>query len=64
MIIMLLMTVVFVLPEPQSIQLHIDGKTDECSKGEDINFQFTGFGVVGKVRRGKVSSLLSDNSKR
>lgn len=35
--------------DPQSIELHIDGKTDQCSKGEDINFQFTGFGVVGKV---------------
>ena len=35
--------------EPQSVELHIDGQTDKCSKGEDINFQFTGFGVVGRV---------------
>ena len=35
--------------EPQSFDLVIDGKNDLCSKGEDINFQFTGFGVVGKV---------------
>ena len=27
----------------------IDGKTDKCSRSEDINFQFTGFGVVGQV---------------
>ncbi|ELT93278.1 hypothetical protein CAPTEDRAFT_179513 [Capitella teleta] len=35
--------------EPQSVELHIDGQNDLCSKGEDINFQFTGFGVIGKV---------------
>jgi hypothetical protein len=35
--------------EPQSVDLIIDGKTDKCSLQEDINFQFTGFGVVGKV---------------
>lgn len=35
--------------EPQSFSLNIDGKTDKCSLSEDINFQFTGFGVVGKV---------------
>ncbi|KAI0209330.1 Nodal modulator 2 [Lamellibrachia satsuma] len=35
--------------EPRSVDLHIDGKTDACSKSEDINFRFTGFGVIGKV---------------
>jgi hypothetical protein len=35
--------------EPQTVELSIDGKTDRCSLGEDINFVFTGFGVVGKV---------------
>ena len=37
------------LTEPESVDLLIDGQNDKCSKGEDINFQFTGFGVVGKV---------------
>ena len=31
------------------MELLIDGTNDRCSRGEDINFQFTGFGVVGKV---------------
>ncbi|XP_070547557.1 BOS complex subunit NOMO1-like [Ptychodera flava] len=35
--------------EPSSVDLTIDGKTDKCSKGEDINFQFTGFSIVGRV---------------
>lgn len=38
------------ISEPQSFSLNIDGKTDKCSLSEDINFQFTGFGVVGKVK--------------
>ena len=38
-----------VLEEPQTVELSINGKTDKCSSGEDINFQFTGFGIVGKV---------------
>lgn len=39
----------FLISEPQSLALNIDGKTDKCSRSEDVNFQFTGFGVVGKV---------------
>ncbi|KAL3886602.1 hypothetical protein ACJMK2_026586 [Sinanodonta woodiana] len=35
--------------EPESIEVHIDGTTDKCSLGEDINFVFTGFSVYGKV---------------
>ncbi|KAL5020566.1 hypothetical protein ScPMuIL_003458 [Solemya velum] len=35
--------------EPESIELHIDGTTDKCSLGQDINFHFTGFSVQGKV---------------
>lgn len=35
--------------DPVSVDLHIDGETDKCSRGEDINFQFTGFTVVGNV---------------
>ena len=39
----------FMIAEPESLALNIDGKTDKCSRSEDVNFQFTGFGVVGKV---------------
>ena len=36
--------------EPTSVELNIDGTTDQCSRGEDVNFQFTGFGLIGTVR--------------
>ncbi|XP_032896163.1 nodal modulator 1-like [Amblyraja radiata] len=35
--------------EPTNVDLHIDGMNDICTKGEDINFMFTGFSVSGKV---------------
>lgn len=35
--------------EPTNVDLHIDGVNDICTKGEDINFMFTGFSVSGKV---------------
>jgi len=35
--------------EPKEIDLVIDGKTDACSKGEDLNFKFSGFTLNGKV---------------
>ncbi|XP_064415226.1 BOS complex subunit NOMO3 isoform X2 [Latimeria chalumnae] len=35
--------------EPTSVDLHVDGINDICTKGEDINFVFTGFTVNGKV---------------
>ncbi|XP_028401177.1 nodal modulator 1-like [Dendronephthya gigantea] len=35
--------------DPLSVDLHIDGTTDKCTKGEDINFIFTGFTMSGKV---------------
>ncbi|RXM33768.1 Nodal modulator 1 [Acipenser ruthenus] len=35
--------------EPTSVDLHVDGVTDICTKGEDINFVFTGFSVSGTV---------------
>jgi hypothetical protein len=38
--------------EPESIEMHVDGSTDKCSLGEDINFRFTGFSVDGKVLTG------------
>ncbi|MGH0131955.1 UNVERIFIED_CONTAM: hypothetical protein FKN15_008615 [Acipenser sinensis] len=33
--------------DPTSVDLHVDGVTDICTKGEDINFVFTGFSVSG-----------------
>ncbi|XP_053372624.1 nodal modulator 2-like [Mercenaria mercenaria] len=42
--------------EPESVELHVDGEKDKCSLGEDINFVFTGFSLVGKViSKGQVS---------
>ncbi|XP_036381795.1 nodal modulator 1 [Megalops cyprinoides] len=35
--------------ETTSVDLHVDGLTDICTKGEDINFVFTGFSVSGTV---------------
>ncbi|ESO93836.1 hypothetical protein LOTGIDRAFT_104485 [Lottia gigantea] len=35
--------------EPTSVELKVDGINDQCSKGEDINFLFTGFSVLGQV---------------
>uniref|UniRef100_A0A3Q3IUZ5 Prealbumin-like fold domain-containing protein n=1 Tax=Monopterus albus TaxID=43700 RepID=A0A3Q3IUZ5_MONAL len=35
--------------EPTSVDLHVDGVTDICTKEEDINFVFTGFSVSGAV---------------
>ncbi|XP_053550913.1 nodal modulator 3 [Bombina bombina] len=35
--------------EPTSVPLHVDGVNDICTKGEDVNFVFTGFSVTGKV---------------
>jgi len=34
---------------PTEIDLAIDGSTDPCSKGEDLNFKFTGFTLRGLV---------------
>lgn len=38
------------LLEPTSVDIHVDGINDICTKGGDINFVFTGFSVNGKVR--------------
>ncbi|KAM9314632.1 BOS complex subunit NOMO1 [Pholidichthys leucotaenia] len=35
--------------EPTSVDLHVDGVNDICTKEEDINFVFTGFSVSGMV---------------
>uniref|UniRef100_A0A673NG20 Nodal modulator 1-like n=1 Tax=Sinocyclocheilus rhinocerous TaxID=307959 RepID=A0A673NG20_9TELE len=35
--------------EPTTVELHVDGITDICTKEQDINFVFTGFSVLGTV---------------
>ncbi|MXQ90050.1 hypothetical protein E5288_WYG014065 [Bos mutus] len=35
--------------EPTTVELYVDGVSDICTKGGDINFVFTGFSVNGKV---------------
>lgn len=38
--------------EPTNVELYVDGVSDICTKGGDINFVFTGFSVNGKVGEG------------
>ncbi|KAJ9574412.1 hypothetical protein L9F63_025943, partial [Diploptera punctata] len=40
--------------EPKEVNLVVDGSTDKCSQGKDINFVFKGFAVTGKVAPGSV----------
>lgn len=35
--------------EPDQFEINFDGKTDLCSLGKDINFNFKGFGITGRV---------------
>ncbi|ROL54793.1 Nodal modulator 1 [Anabarilius grahami] len=35
--------------KPTTVDLHVDGITDICTKEQDINFVFTGFSVMGTV---------------
>ncbi|RNA38965.1 nodal modulator 1-like [Brachionus plicatilis] len=35
--------------EPEKVSVTIDGENDPCSRNEDINFFFKGFGLSGKV---------------
>lgn len=35
--------------EPSQADLNVDGATDPCSTGQDINFAFNGFGITGRV---------------
>lgn len=34
---------------PDSVELSVDGVSDRCSRGEDINFVFAGFALAGRV---------------
>ena len=36
--------------EPSEVTLTVDGETDMCSQGQDVDFSFLGFGVTGQVR--------------
>ncbi|CAN2390507.1 carbohydrate binding, partial [Pristimantis euphronides] len=49
--------------EPPSVHLHVDGVSDICTKGEDVNFVFTGFSVTGKVRTMSPIVLLAFTSR-
>ncbi len=35
--------------EPNQVSINVDGLSDPCSKNEDINFHFKGFGLSGRV---------------
>ncbi|KAI1296508.1 Nodal modulator 1 [Halotydeus destructor] len=35
--------------EPNEVTIKIDGQSDPCSRGEDVNFIFKGFSISGKV---------------
>nr|CAB3264401.1 nodal modulator 1 [Phallusia mammillata] len=35
--------------DPMTVDLHVDGITDPCTKGQDINFLFKGFMVTGQI---------------
>ncbi|KAF0301730.1 Nodal modulator 2 [Amphibalanus amphitrite] len=35
--------------EPSEVALSVDGETDMCSQGQDVDFTFQGFGVTGQV---------------
>ncbi|KAF4080021.1 hypothetical protein AMELA_G00165660 [Ameiurus melas] len=35
--------------DPTTVDIHVDGLTDVCTKEQDINFFFTGFSVLGTV---------------
>lgn len=56
--------------EPEEVSLKVDGETDACSLGQDINFHFQGFAVIGKVvsigsdsgPEGVIVSLYKDDS--
>ena len=36
-------------PDPTEVSLLVDGATDQCSRGEDIDFELVGFSVFGQV---------------
>ncbi|XP_076247163.1 BOS complex subunit NOMO3 isoform X2 [Calliopsis andreniformis] len=57
--------------EPTEVLLNVNGQTDACSQGKDINFTFKGFGITGKVislgsdsgPKGITVTLYNENNK-
>ncbi|XP_015587289.1 nodal modulator 2 isoform X2 [Cephus cinctus] len=57
--------------EPTEVFLNVDGSTDVCSQGKDINFTFKGFGITGRVTssgtdsgpKGVTISLYTESNK-
>jgi hypothetical protein len=43
---------------PTKVDLVVDGVSDLCSQGKDINFNFKGFGITGKVTGTKCEKLV------
>ena len=41
--------VIILFSDPENVELKVDGVSDSCSLGQDINFKFTGFSINGKV---------------
>ncbi|XP_012278866.1 nodal modulator 3 isoform X2 [Orussus abietinus] len=58
--------------EPTEVLLNVDGSSDLCSQGVDINFTFKGFGITGWVisdgsnsgPQGVTISLYNENNKQ
>ncbi|KYQ48115.1 Nodal modulator 3 [Trachymyrmex zeteki] len=58
--------------EPTEVTLNVDGITDDCSQGKDVNFTFKGFGITGRVislgtdsgPKGITISLYTDSNKQ
>jgi len=42
-------TELFSLTDPSEVVLMVDGTNDQCSRGEDIDFELVGFSVYGQV---------------
>lgn len=52
MLFVLTFDTIFYVLGPKEVSITIDGKTDKCSIGEDINFALTAFEISGRVRSG------------
>ncbi|KAG7199506.1 hypothetical protein KM043_014125 [Ampulex compressa] len=58
--------------EPTEVYLNIDGATDICSRGTDVNFTFKGFGITGRIislgtdsgPKGVTISLYNESNKQ
>lgn len=47
--------------EPEQIDVNFDGKTDVCSRGQDVNFAFKGFGITGQIVDSKSNAVKDVN---